>query len=329
MFAGGGVTKYKKGVKVEKLKEIFINHFEKFLIIGLVLAIVVTNCFILQKLAFLNFYYLPVLVAGYFLGRKQAILTSLLVICLVAFIAILDPASFWQRGSSLRLSLDLIIWGGFLILTAYVVGDLYAEKEKKIVELKQAYIGVVEILTKYLEASDRYTKGHSVRVADYATEIAIAMGLTRPEVENIRVAGLLHDIGKIEISTDLIQKAATLTQEEKQELDQHVERGVKLLNSVGSVLQEAIPIVLAHHTHFIEEISPSGNGGTPKSKVPLGARIIAVADAYDAMVTDRPYRAGKQPWQAIQELEKYAGTQFDPGVVEAFKRVISKRVEES
>lgn len=311
---------------MDKLKKILVRHFEKLLLIGLVLAIVVTNYFILQKLAFLNFYYLPVLVAGYFLGKKQAILTGFLVICLVVFIAVLEPMSFLEFGSALRLFFNLVIWGGFLILAAYVVGTLYEEKERKISELKKAYIGVIEILTKYLEASDRYTKGHSVRVADYATEIAIAMELPRSEVENIRVAGLLHDIGKIETSSELIQKAASLTQEEKDEVKKHVEKGAKLLSSVGTVLQEAIPIVLAHHTYFIQDKDTEDKS---HSKIPLGARIIAVADAYDAMVTDRPYRAGKQPWQAIQELEKYAGTQFDPVVVEAFKNVISEKIEVS
>ncbi len=314
---------------MEKLKEFLVRHFEKLLLMVLISAIVGTNYFVLQKLAFLNFYYLPVLVAGYFLGKKQAIVTGFLVICLVVFIAVLDPSSFLEVGSTLRLFFNLIIWGGFLILSAYVVGTLYEEKEKKISELKKAYIGVIEILTKYLEASDRYTKGHSVRVADYSTEIGIAMGLPRSEVENIRVAGLLHDIGKIETSSDLIQKAAFLTQEEKREVDKHVEKGVKLLSSVGTVLQESIPIVLAHHSYYIQEkaLSEVKSKDRLTSKIPLGARIIAVADAYDAMVTDRPYRAGKQPWQAMEELEKYAGTQFDPIVVEAFKNVISEKIE--
>ncbi len=314
------------------MKEFLLKHFEKLLLIGLILAIVITNYFILQKLAFLNLYYLPILVAGYFLGKKQAILTGFLVICLVIFIAILDPASFLEEQSTLRLSLNLVIWGGFLILTAYVVGTLYEEKKKKkISELRKAYIGVIEVLIKYLEASDRYTKGHSVRVGDYATEIAIAMGLPRPEVENIRVAVLLHDVGKIDISSDLIQKAAALTQDEKKEMDKHVEKGVKLLGSVATLLQEAIPIVLAHHNYLVEEKPSSDGGGEDKPilEIPLGARIIAVADAYDAMVTDRPYRAGKQPWQAIQKLEKYAGTQFHPDVVKTFKRVLSEKIEEA
>ena len=309
---------------MDKLKLWMLKHFESVLILTITLAILVTNYFVLQKMVFLNFYYLPVLVAGYFLGRRQAILTAAFVIAFAVFLALLDPRAFMDVGGNLRLAFNFMIWGGFLILAGSVVGTLYEQKEKKIQELKQAYIGVVEILSKYLEASDRYTKGHSVRVADYATEIAIAMELPRSEVENIRVAGLLHDIGKIEISSDLIKKAATLSEAEKKIVDEHAEKGAVLLSSVGTVLKEAIPIVLSHHEYFIQDKDKQGR---ELGKVPLGARIIAVADAFDAMVTDRPYRKGKPTWQAIEELEKCAGTQFDPGIVQVFKKVIGEKVE--
>jgi HD-GYP domain-containing protein (c-di-GMP phosphodiesterase class II) len=241
---------------MDKIKVFLINHLEKILILGLTIIILITNYFITQKMAFLNFYYLPVLVSGYFLGKKYAVYTSLFSIGLVVFLGVLYPHSFYNQSTGLQLALNLVIWGGFLFLSAAVVGTLYEQKENKIQELKKAYVGVIEILTKYLESSDRYTKGHSIRVADYSTEIAKAMELPKPEIENIRVASLLHDIGKIEISSDLITKAASLT-----------------------------------------------------------------------AVTDRPYRAGKPLWQAVEELEKGAGTQFDPEVVEAFKKVLADKVE--
>jgi putative nucleotidyltransferase with HDIG domain len=274
-------------------------------------------------MAFLNFYYLPVLVSGYFLGKRYAVYTSLFSISLVVFLGVLYPHSFYNQSTGLQVALNLVIWGGFLFLSAAVVGTLYEQKEKKIQELKKAYVGVIEILTKYLESSDRYTKGHSIRVADYSTEIAKAMELPKLEIENIRVASLLHDIGKIDISSDLITKAASLTNEEKKIVESHVEKGAEILNSVGTVLKEAIPIVLSHHTFFIE----SNQEEKKFSNLPLGARILAVADSFDAMVTDRPYRAGKPLWQAVEELEKCAGTQFDPTVVEAFKRVLADKVE--
>jgi putative nucleotidyltransferase with HDIG domain len=308
---------------MDKIKVFLIKHLEKILILGLTVVILITNYFITQKMAFLNFYYLPVLVSGYFLGKRYAVYTSLFSISLVVFLGVLYPHSFYNQSTGLQVALNLVIWGGFLFLSAAVVGTLYEQKEKKIQELKKAYVGVIEILTKYLESSDRYTKGHSIRVADYSTEIAKAMELPKLEIENIRVASLLHDIGKIDISSDLITKAASLTNEEKKIVESHVEKGAEILNSVGTVLKEAIPIVLSHHTFFIE----SNQEEKKFSNLPLGARILAVADSFDAMVTDRPYRAGKPLWQAVEELEKCAGTQFDPTVVEAFKRVLADKVE--
>ena len=205
-----------------------------------------------------------------------------------------------------------------------MVGSLYEQNEQRVKELKNAYIGVLEILSKYLESTDRYTKGHSVRVSDFATEIGIAMGLARPEVENIRVSGLLHDIGKIEISGEILSKAAELSTEEKDLMDSHTVKGAYILSCVGSVLKEVVPIVIAHHKYFTDTLE-NNNGGA--IKIPLGARVIAVADAYDAMTTDRPYRKGMPPWEAFQEIVAKTGKQFDPRVVEAFKRVVSEKLE--
>ncbi|MDH4222844.1 MAG: HD domain-containing protein [candidate division Zixibacteria bacterium] len=308
---------------MEKLRYFVIKHLEKILVLGLTAVILLTNYFISQKLAFLNFYYLPVLVAGYFLGKKFAVYTSLFSISLVVFLVVLYPNSFHLQSSNLQLVLDLVIWGGFLFLAAAVVGTLYEQKENKIQELKKAYVGVIEILSKYLESSDHYTKGHSLRVADFATEIAGAMDLSKNEIENIRVASLLHDIGKIEISSELITKAASLTEEERKIVETHVEKGAEILSSVGTVLKEAVPMVLSHHKFFIQNKAEEKKFGA----LPMGARILAVADSFDAMVTDRPYRAGKPIWQAIEELENESGNQFDPEVVEAFKKVLADKVE--
>jgi putative nucleotidyltransferase with HDIG domain len=216
---------------------------------------------------------------------------------------------------------SLIAWSSFLILTSAAMGYLYEEKEKRILELKAAYIGVLEIMSKYLESADKYTKGHSVRVAHLSQDIAIAMELPRPKVDNIKAAALLHDIGKTEISMDIVNKAASLSKEERELMASHTEKGAEILSMVGGILKEAVPIVLAHHKYyFVSEKFSSDES----EKIPIGAAIIAVADAYDAIVTDRPYRAGKPPWKAYEEIENEAGKQFHPEVVKAFKRVLSK-----
>jgi len=308
---------------MERIKQFVVNHIEKLLILLLTGTILLIHYFVTQKMTFLNFYYLPVLVSGYVLGRNYAIYTSILSICLVVFLGVLYPSSFHTESGSVILASDLMIWGGFLFLASVTVGTLYEHKEKKIQELRKAYVGVIEILTKYLDSWDRYTKGHSLRVAEYASDIAKVMNLPNDEIENIKVAGLLHDIGKIDVSAELINKAASLTEEERRLVAGHTEKGAEILFSVGTVLREAIPIVLTHHKFFIE----AGPMERKYNSLPLGARIIAVADSFDSMITDRPYRAGKPIWQVMEELDRESGNQFDPAVVNAFKEVMREKVE--
>jgi HD-GYP domain-containing protein (c-di-GMP phosphodiesterase class II) len=138
------------------------------------------------------------------------------------------------------------------------------------------------------------------------------------------VAGLLHDIGKVEISGEILRKAAALSTEEKELIDSHAVKGAYLLTSVGSVLKEVVPIVVAHHKYFIDTLDENEKD---TKKIPLASRIIAVADSFDAMTTDRPYRKGKPPWEALDEIVSNAGKQFDPEVVAAFKQVVSSHLE--
>jgi putative nucleotidyltransferase with HDIG domain len=314
---------------MDQLKDFVLRHFEKLLVCSLLTAVIITHLFVIHKMVFLNIFFLPVLVAGFVLGRKGAMLTSLLSIALVVYVSIIYPQTFQTRGIAIEsgqidVALGLVIWGGFLTLAGYVVGTLHEQKERKVQELRRAYVGVLEILTKYLESADRYTKGHSLRVADISSDIAVAMSLPEVEIENVRVAALLHDIGKIDISTDIIHKAAKLTDKERKLVNAHPERGARILGSVGTVLQEAIPIVMAHHQYYRNVDIRTGLVG---KEIPLGARIIAVADAFDAMVTDRPYRRGKPAWQALQEIERCSDTQFDPDVVKAFRSVFPDIME--
>jgi putative nucleotidyltransferase with HDIG domain len=309
---------------LEHIKQFLLKHFEKILVLIILLAAVFGTFFVEDKTLLLNFYFLPVVFASYFLGKRLGVLSAFFSVLAVISSIIVFPHYFLIKGQLLSSILRLTSWGGFLILTSYAVGSLYEQKERQTQELKHAYIGILEILTKYIDSFDRYTKGHSVRVAELAMEIAIAMGLPRPEVENVRVAGLLHDIGKIEISSEVLQKAAELTPEEKELVDAHAEKGASILAKVGQVLKEVVPYVLAHHRYF-EEVSDSKD--ETFKEIPMGARIIAVADAFDAMTTDRPYRKGMQPWEALQKIVDDAGKQFDPFVVGAFRRVISSKVE--
>jgi putative nucleotidyltransferase with HDIG domain len=310
---------------METFKQFIVKHFEKVLSFIILSAAFIGTYLIEEKSIVLNFYYLPVVSAGYFLGRRMGVLTAMFSILIIVISTLLFPDIFFRGQDFVNRLAQLFSWGGFLILTGVVVGTLYEQKEQRLQELRNAYVGVLEILAKYLESTDRYTKGHSVRVSEMAMEIAIAMDLPRADVENIRVAGLLHDIGKIEISGDVLRKAAELTSEEREMMNTHTEKGALLLASVGSVLKEVVPIVSSHHKYFMGSLE--GGQENLLTKIPLGARVITVADAFDAMTTDRPYRKGMPPWSAMEEILKNSGKQFDPQVVEAFKRVIGGKLE--
>jgi len=309
---------------MEQAKQFILKHFEKILVAIIFVTAFFGTYFIEEVSLIFNFYYLPVLVASYFLGRRIGILVALLSIIDVMICAMLFPERFFSDRVLWHSVMKLTSWSIFLFLASVTVGTLYEQNERRLEDLKNAYIGIIEILAKYLESTDRYTKGHSVRVSELAMETAIAMELPRSQVDNIRAAGLLHDIGKIEISADVLGKAAALTSEEKALMDTHSLKGAYILSSVGGVLKEVVPIVVAHHKYFIDTIEGSEKD---TQKVPLGARIMAVADAFDAMVTDRPYRKGMPPWKALEEIVAKSGKQFDPEVVSAFKRVVGQKME--
>jgi len=309
---------------MDRFKQLIIRHFEKILVAIILIAAFSGTYFIEEETIVLNFYYLPVLVASYFLGRRTGVLTAVFSVLAVLVFVLIFPQRFLSDRVFWYSIAKLSSWGGFLILASVAVGTLFEENERRLQDLKNAYIGILEILSKYLESTDPYTKGHSVRVSELAMETAIIMDLPRNEIETIRVAGLLHDIGKIEISGEILRKAAELTTEEKELIDTHAVKGAYILSSVGSVLKEVVPIVIAHHKYFVDTMEANDKD---KIKIPLAARIIAVADSFDAMTTDRPYRKGMPPWEALEEIVASSGKQFDPEVVAAFKHVITAKLE--
>ena len=305
---------------MQRAKDFVLRHFEFTVVIALVCATAFAVLVAGNKLAFLNFYYIPVLVAAYFLGRTQGVLVAIAGVLMVAIYSFINPGIFLPSPTDVP-ELSLFLWGAFVILTAIVVGTLYEANKSAVTDLRQAYEGVLEILAKFIDAVDAYTKDHSLRVAELAAQIAEIMGLRAEEVESIRVAGLLHDVGKIEVSLDVLRKASSLEEHEWAEVKTHAIRGTVMLQPVGGLLRDVVPLVQYHHERF----DGTGYLGVRGTNIPLGARILCVADAYDAMVCDRPYRAGRTPAEAMEEVDRCTGTQFDPDVVAAFKHVVRVR----
>jgi len=187
-------------------------------------------------------------------------------------------------------------------------------------DIKQGLLNTVEALAVAVDAKDPYTQGHSDRVTGYSLLIAEEMGLPKKEIEEIKIAARLHDVGKIGISGKVLAKPAPLTDKEWKTVKTHPATSAKILEPVDFP-PNIVSCVLSHHER------PDGKGypnGLPKDKIPLGASIIKVADAFDAMTSDRPYRKALPEEKAISELKKYKGIQFHPKVVEAFLRVYEK-----
>jgi putative nucleotidyltransferase with HDIG domain len=170
-----------------------------------------------------------------------------------------------------------------------------------------------------IDLKDVYTGRHARDVADIAVRIARAMRLSEKDVRNIRVAGLLHDIGKIGISGGIIRKPGALTADEKSVMNRHPVIGAEIMQPV-ELLTEPARLVRHHHEHYDGSGYPDGLKG---DSIPLGARIVFVADAFDAITTDRPYRRGRSQEEAFDILKEHAGKQFDPNVVAAFASVLN------
>ena len=264
----------------------------------------------------LGFYTLPTLYSAYFYGRRHATLTAFASVLVVTLVVYVNPLLLTEEGGGLPERgrwYELVGWGGILVITAYAMGTLYDHKSKQLQELRETYNGVLIILRQFI-SKDKYTQNHSYRVSLYATKIATQFGLSSERVEDVRAAALLHDIGKLDISRQILYKAARLSPEECQEMSHHVEKGAQMLEPVGGSLQRVIPIVLAHHDKF----DGSGYHPTRGKEIPLAARIISVADVYDSLSSDRPYRKAMVPLDAKETIVKSSGSQFDPKVVEAF-----------
>ena len=282
---------------------------------------------------FINFYFLPVVFAGYTLGVRGGVMAAVASIAVVLLFYMVGDTALVPRtvaaGGTFSTQqvrawwADIVLWASFLVLSGAAVGKLYERSQAAIDDLQQAYQGVLEILVKFIDTADRYTEAHSVRVSILSIEIARELSLSEAEIEDIRVAALLHDVGKLDVSIDVIRKAGKLDDEEWEQLKKHPEHGANIVEQMGSMLSNTVPIILFHHEQY------NGNGyyGREGEQIPLGARIIAVADAFDAMTTDRPYQKARQTWEALEVIKKGEGEHFDPKVVEAFSSVMRRRPE--
>jgi putative nucleotidyltransferase with HDIG domain len=289
---------------------------ELWLLLSIFGLCLILNYAVTSQRLVLSLYAFPTLISAYTYGRRHATLTAFASVLIVILLQLQNP--FFRLDAHAAATpidewLDVVAWGSVLMITGYMMGTLYEHRSAQLRELRETYNGVLMLLRHFI-SKDKYTENHCYRVSVYATRIAARLQLDQNRIEDVRAAALLHDIGKLDISRELLYKAARLTKEEFEHVQLHVDRGVEMLESIGGSLRRVLPIILAHHDKF------DGNGYHPLrgEEIPIEARIISVADVYDALTSDRPYRKAMSPFDAKDILLKGKGTDFDPRVIDAF-----------
>jgi hypothetical protein len=284
---------------MDRVTLFFFRNFERIFTLLLVGAMVGIHYLVEQKFAFLSFYYLPMILAGFFGGRRFAVVSGVFVALLVFFFQGLMGLDM-EPGYTLEALMTLVPWAGFLILTGYVVGGLAEQRAARLQEAKQAHLATLELLTLHIESAERQQQGHSKRVAELAVAIAKHLRLPDHEVEDLRIAALLHEVGA---------KDARLLQ---------------LLSR--SVTDAAVPIgramrgaaqIMADYGHYYEIVGEEWD--VDALPLPHTVKILAVADAFETLQMATPVRPAFPKWTALDELEKGAGKTFAREAVKALR----------
>ena len=292
---------------IETAKRFVQRHFERLLVVFLVASLLVIHFVIDHKLAFLSFYYLPVIAAGFLGGRRLAVWAALFVVLLVTFLQTMQGVN-GHAGLHVDELFTLVPWGGFLILTGYAVGGLAEQRRARTDDVRGTYLTMLELLTIHVDSSDRMRRGHSYRVGERAAQLARVLGLDDARQEDLRVAGLLHEIGP---------------------------RDPRLVRVMGEVpagrdarmtsMRNALRLV-DEYSRYHEVVSTGWR--VDDTRITIGAKILAVADAYETLQTPTPTRQAFAPWTALEEVERGSGATFASEVVTALRQVAQlERVE--
>jgi response regulator RpfG family c-di-GMP phosphodiesterase len=318
------------------------GNFEKIFILTSVIAAALITYYAPNSISFLNFFFLPVILAGYYVGVRLSVPGAVFCVCVVVLYAVLSPAQFQTPQGIVQIIHYVLTWGCFLILAGALVGKQHGKiqiEQARLVKLNAEISAANEKLQKartetvlgmatLSEYRDRDTGLHLQRVSQLCRILAEELRHTPPMdsyitdeyVEDLVLSSVLHDIGKVGVSDAILLKPERLTEEEFQSVKAHTLLGGDALESVEkrmdgrSFFTLGKQIAYSHHERWDGKGYPSGLSG---DAIPLSARIVAVADTYDAITTNRVYRAALPHDEAMRRILKGRGTQFDPSVVDA------------
>ncbi len=290
-----------------KMREAVSRHYEGF-ILAVVIAGVLAIAFLVHyRFSFLNFFFLPVILAGLSLGRKKAVLLATLIVLLVILYLVFSER---VSGAGMKLSFDdilnIVAWGGFLVLTAGVLGSAAEQKETKLRDMKRAYTGILSVLLKYLEVADE-GETRSVRIARRAGRLAERAGLNRRDVENVKSAALLSEAGEIASSRALFGDVAAYVELEKKTDRTVSDREQVLLKTAASLIREIGPLLDGYYLHYVKN---AGSVDKDLRSIPLGSSLIALAGLVDRIETTGTARFGDIELRSVRDLESLKGKAF-------------------
>ena len=284
-----------------------------------------SNLLVVNQKVVLYLFYLPVVFAAWMLPKRDAVGVAGLAAAMVIAYVFFMPEKINHGANQALLWAELAIWGGILIMTAYLVSTLRTWTQEALRNLHRAYSGVLCILAKFIQTVDADTQAHSVRVSAWAIRIGQELGLKPDLIEEVRIAGMLHDVGKVDVSVEILRKAAALSRQENQAMREHASKGADIVKSVGGMLSHIADTIEAHH----EKYDGSGYKGLKGEEIPLASRIISVSDAFDALLSDRPYRKGVSISEAMDSIAASSRTHFDPMIVATLQKIVSREGEQA
>ena len=305
---------------MRKIKTFARKHFELFIVILILVGILVIAFFVYNKLGFLNFFFLPVILSGYFRGKRNAILTGSFCVVLVILYQFFLNFSQGQRWHPTLDELTHIIsWASFLVLTAAIIGVLSEQKERRIKKMRRSYIGALKIMLKYFEVADE-KKPHPLRVSHLSGKIAQAAGLSTTEVENIKSAALLHEAGDLQSSLPFFEEVVDfMSGDMKISETQTIDKEQILLSTTASLLSAIEPLLAGYYQHYVKEADKLDKD---LNEIPVGSSIIAIANLYDKIVTQIPGSLGGVEIGSLEDIEGLSGRSFPASFVRALREVV-------
>jgi hypothetical protein len=276
------------------------------------------------KMVVLSLFFMPIVLSGYYLGRSSACVLALFSALSVTIAVAWDATAFAALDVPIMIGLAIVLWAATLGLTAILVGTLCDERSRTVKELHEAYVGVVEVLAKYLQSADSTVKARSHRVAELSQAVAQELDLSPRQVDDVRVAALLQDLGQVEVTTQIINRAVAALDLNgvPGERSRHTFQGSELVQSLGVALHGALPLLLSGEEKGAEHVPESGERRTDLA--PVGARIIQAVRAYDELRRGLHGVSGLSPEDAVAAIRTELPDSHDAQVLTALERVVRR-----